>query len=226
MHSGHRERLKEQFINDGFNNMKDYHILELLLFYAIPRCDTKPIAHKLIDEFGTLANVFDAQIAELMKVSGIKEHSAVLIKMIPQIMRRYLEEKTQVNEEIGDIKEVAKMLVSKYIGINNEQVYLVCMNNKNQIINTQLLYEGTVTATEITARKVIEISLRIGATKVILSHNHPKSSPLPSNADIMVTDAICSALKQVGIKLVDHIIVSGSDYISMSESGLIKANCI
>lgn len=226
MHSGHRERLKDQFINDGFNNMKDYHILELLLFYALPRCDTKPIAHKLIDEFGSLANVFDAQIAELTKVSGIKEHSAVLIKMIPQIMRRYLEEKTVGSKEISDIKDIAKMMVSKYIGINNEQVYIVCINNNNQIINTQLLYEGTVTATEITARKVIEIALRIGATKVVLSHNHPKSSPLPSNADIMVTDSISQALKQVGITLLDHIIVSGSDYISMSESGLISINSL
>ena len=226
MNGGHRDRVKDQFKSDGFNNMKDYHILEMILFYAVPRIDTKPTAHHLIDYFGSFTKVLDAEISELVKVEGVGQNSAILIKMMIPIMRRYLEEKTTTVKPIKEIDEIAKMLITKYMGVPNEQVYLVCMNNKNHILQTILLHEGTINATEITARKVVETAFRTNASKVILAHNHPQSEPIPSNADIIVTDAIGSALKQMNLELLDHIIVGQSDYTSMAESGFITKSYI
>lgn len=223
MNSGHRERVRQQFITDGTRNMKDYHILEFLLFYAIPRKDTKPIAHNLIDTFGSFSAVLDADYDDLIKVDGVKEQTAAFIKFIPAVLQYYLEEKTAKKKTIENMAELASILIVKYLNITVETCMLTCLNDKNQILSIQVLSEGTSIATEITPRKVVEVAIRTGATQVVLSHNHPVAEPMPSNADIMTTDAIQQSLKQVGVKLRDHLIINGTSYVSCAECGFFSS---
>ena len=222
MNSGHRERVRDQFNTDGIRNMKDYHILEFLLFYAIPRRDTKPIAHHLIDTFGSLSGVLDAEYEDLLRVDGIKEQSATFLKFIPAVLEFYLNEKMENKESIENISDLASILIVKYLNIKVETCMLTSLNDKNQILSIDTISEGTSIATEITPRKIVEIAIRTGATQVVLSHNHPASEPLPSNADMMTTDSIRHSLQQVGIRLRDHLIISGSKYVSCAEGGFLK----
>lgn len=223
---GHRERLKEQFVKDGMNNMHSHHIIEMLLFYAIPRKDTKELAHALLNRFGSISGVFDADITQLVEVKGISMHSAILIKMIPQLAKVYLEDKSEENHAITDVKQAGKYLIPKFLGECVEKTYLICLNKKGGIIFSEFIHEGSVSATEISSRKVAETAVRVGATTVIVAHNHPNNFALPSRADIIATDNLKDTLKQVGVVLLDHIIVSDNDFTSMAESGLIQSSLI
>ena len=133
VHSGHRERLKKRFIDNGFDNMEDHEILELLLFYAIPRKDTNELSHRLIDHFGSISSVFDASISSLIEVKGVSNNTAILIKMIPGISSVYEYNKHQTDKPVN-IDMICKLLLKKYIGIDNEVIYLTLLDVKCKLI--------------------------------------------------------------------------------------------
>lgn len=220
VHEGHRKRMKEQFLKNGFDAFAQHNILEFLLFYSIPRGDTNPLAHKLIDTFGSLSSVFDAAPEELMKVSGIGESSAILITMIPQIARRYLEDKAEAVNVMGSCSDIGAYLVPKFVGRKDEALMLVSVDNKNKVLTCSIVAEGTVDSAKISSRKVMEEAMKVNATRVILAHNHPRGTAIPSAEDILITRSIGNLFEKVGIELVDHIIVAEDDYVSMMASGI------
>lgn len=220
VHEGHRKRMKEQFLKGGLDAFAQHNILEFLLFYSIPRGDTNPLAHKLIDTFGSLSAVFDATPEELMKVSGIGESSAVLITMIPQMARKYLEDKAEVVNIMGGSGDIGAYLVPKFVGRKEETLMLVSIDNKNKVLSCSVVAEGTVDSAKISCRKVMEEAIRANATRVILAHNHPRGIAVPSTEDILMTRSIGTLFAKVGIELVDHIIVAEDDYVSMAASGI------
>ena len=222
MGEGHRQRLKKRFYKEGLGHFAPHNVLELLLFYCIPRKDTNNIAHSLLKRFGSFSSVVEAPLEELMKVEGVGENTAVFLKMIPQICSYYLGDKTASKKQITSTAEAGEYLWPKFLGKTKENVYLICMDTNGKVLFSDFIMEGSVTMASITARSVAEITLRVGAVQVILAHNHPRGFALPSPQDIYVTRTLHKSLEAVGILLADHIIVSNEDFVSMAESGYLE----
>ena len=219
IHEGHRKRMKERFMKSGLDDFAPHNVLEFLMFYSIPRGDTNPIAHRLIDAFGSLSGVFDATPEELMKVSGVGESTAILISMIPQMARKYLEDKADAVNVVGGCGDIGAYLLPKFVGRTNEALMMVSIDNKNKVISCSVVAEGTVDSAKVSRRKVMEEAMKVKATRVILAHNHPRGVAVPSAEDVAMTREIGRLFAQVGIELVDHIIIADDDYVSMAASG-------
>lgn len=222
MHDGHRDRLRETFLKNGLDNFHPHNVLELLLFYSVPRKDTNSLAHTLISEFGSIDRVFDADVEQLLRVKGITYNSAVLIKLIPQISRYYMTRKAEHGECLNKVDRVGRYFVSKFVGEIHEVLYVMFLDNKMQIVTCKKLAEGTVDSVEMRIDRIIKLAANIEAGNVIIAHNHPDGSPNPSPEDIMLTVKLRDALKLIKKDLIDHIIVGDNDYISLDESGILK----
>ena len=221
IHDGHRNRMKARYRDHGLDNFDDINVLELLLFYSIPRKDTNELAHALLDHFGSLDRVFEASVPELQAVPGIGESSALLISLVPQITRRYLMTKGSCVSSITCSAEAGKYLVPRLMFEKEEKLMMLCLDAKKSVITCVNLGSGVVNAVDIKIRKVVENAVRNRASSVILAHNHPGGIALPSREDERITKEIAAALKLVGIPLDDHIIVAGEDYVSFADSGLL-----
>ena len=219
-HDGHRKRLKARFMKTGLDDFEPHNVLELLLFYGIPRKDTNPTAHKLINRFGSLSAVFDARPEELMKVDGITENTAVLISMIPQLARKYLEDKSNAVNAISGFDDIGTYLMPKFVGRTVETIMLAALDNKNKIISCSIIAEGENDRASLSKRKVMEEAIRVGATRVVLAHNHPRGFAMPSKEDIHLTEEVYALLRTVEIELVDHIIFAEDDFVSLAASGI------
>ena len=222
VHKGHRDRLRERYLKDGLDSFEDHQVLELLLFYSIQRKDTNEIAHRLLKEFGSLANVLDASGEDLMNVEGIGMNSAVLLSCISDVFRKYkqsLMDKNPLIETTSGAMIYAKNLLE---GRKYENLYVICLNGKGEIIHSRKVAEGTLSEVSAYPRKIVEAALQCKAFSVILAHNHPGGSAMPSEADLLVTRKVAKALALVDIELKDHIIVGKDKAISLKEINAFK----
>jgi DNA repair protein RadC len=209
-HDGHRQRTRNRFLRHGLDNFDDHNVLELLLFYAIPRQDTNLIAHALINQFGSLNAVFDASEAELRKVEGLGQNAVYLLSQAPP------------GERLDTTARAARYLIPLFIGEREEVIYTLCLGARRRVICCCEVARGVVNAATVNARRIAELALEQRASGVILSHNHLSGIVLPSAEDETATYHIQKALALVGVELLDHIIVAGCDYISMAESGVLR----
>lgn len=215
IHKDHRKRLKSQFVENGLNSLTDIQKLELLLFYAQPLKDTNPISHNLIDEFGSIQDVFKADYDVLLKVPGVKENTAMLIKMVSQFLPVILHRKPP--RQINASKTAKEFCKQFYIGVPVEQFYVICLNKDNLILKYKMIESGTSDEVSVQIRSVTEAAINAGSSRIIISHNHPNSSSNMSDEDCSFTySLICSCLLN-SIELLDHIIVSPTDVTSMAE---------
>lgn len=215
VHGGHRERMRKRFLEHGLDNFSDHEVLELLLYYAIPRGDVNPIAHELLQEFGSLAAVLEADPLELQKVSGVGERAAQLIHLMPPLFRRY--RLSESNKGVFDTTEkVGHYLVNYYIGHVNELLTVILLDNSCRMLSVQALAEGDPHSVRINYRTLMNAVLRHNAVSVILAHNHPGGNCVPSREDFIETRMVRDFLQKVGVKLVDHIIVAGTEWTSVS----------
>lgn len=219
VHKGHRQRLKSRFLETGLDSFTDVQALELLLFYAIPQKDTNPIAHALLDRFGSLSQVLDADVEELEKVSGISDHAATLLRLVTELGRFYQVDSAQRTEALTSLDACGAYLVPRFFGRKVETVFLLCLDAKCKVLCCREIGEGSVNAASISVRKVVEAALSSGATTVVLAHNHPSGVALPSADDVQTTRRVAAALSAVEVKLIDHIVVAEGDFISMVQSG-------
>lgn len=219
IHKGHRERLKQRFLEEGLDNFTDIQVLELLLFFAIPVKDTNPLAHALLDHFGSLSQVLEADVEELKKVPGIKDHAATLLALVTQLCRYYQVSSAQQNQVLTTLEDCGRYLVPRFFGRTKETVFLLCLDAKCKVLGCKEIGEGSVNSASISVRKVVETALAANATTVVLAHNHPSGIAVPSNEDIQTTQRIAAALYAVEIHLADHIVVAEGDYVSMVQSG-------
>lgn len=222
VHDGHRERMKESFKKIGLDGMNDVNALELLLFYAIPRKDTNVISHALLDRFGSLTGVFRASLKELCEVDGVGENTALLITMLPQMMRKCMVIDGERTTVIKCSKDAGKYFVPRFAYEQEEVALLVCLDSLKRVICCYELGRGVVNSVNVNVRKVVEVALNNKSCSVMLAHNHPDSIALPSMADRMMTEQIYKALKLVDIPLDDHIVVAGKEYISFRDSGMLS----
>lgn len=219
IHEGHRKRLKERFILEGLDSFNDINVLELLLFYCVQRRDTNPLAHRLMDRFGNVAEVLKATPSELMQVDGVTEHIATYLSLLSSVSRRCLLNEVSNYKILQTTEDCCKYLIPYFHGRKFETVFLLCLDAKCKVLCCKQVAEGNVHSTEISIRKIAEIALNSNATSAVLAHNHPSGLAIPSPADEEMTIRLGRVLKSMGIILADHIIVSGNDAVSIAQSG-------
>ncbi len=207
MHDGHRNRLRQRLLDEGLESFQEHEILELLLFYAIPRVDTNIIAHRLIAAFGSLSGVLEADAHDLAQVPGIGERAAAYLAMFPDVFRAYRRSKLGKKPTIRSIKDACDFAESLLFGKSFEQFYVIWLNTQGRIIHYERLSEGGISESPVYMNKVAAAALRHRAVRGLIAHNHPGGSVTPSKADIATTHDILRALALLGIELVDHIIV-------------------
>lgn len=220
-HEGHRQRMKQRYAETGLNGFSDHNVLEMLLFYAIPRKDTNLIAHALINHFGSYEAVLEADREELLQVDGVSEHTATLISLVTQMNKRYLENKSIEKRRISGSEDAGSFFAAKFAYEVNESAYAMLLDDKQRILSCQKLSQGIVDGTEISIQSLCQLALKYRAKKVIVSHNHPSGVLMPSAEDAQCTRMIKNALKVIDVELLDHIIVAGENYISLDRYGLV-----
>lgn len=219
IHDGHRERLKERFAKNGLDDFTDIQVLELLLFYCIPRQDTNDLAHQLLKRFGSFSQVLETSPEELKKVKGIGDNAALFLKLIPALGQYYSADKSKRNTVLRSTDACGEFLMAQLDGRCNETVYLLCLDAKCKVLSCQQVGEGGINSAGVPIRRVVEVALAANATTAVLGHNHPSGIALPSNEDILTTRRIAAALDAVEVTLADHIVVADGDYVSMLQSG-------
>ena len=219
IHAGHRQRLRKKFLQQGADSLEPHELLELLLFYAVPRKDTNPIAHALINRFGSLQGVLSAPLEELVKVPDVGRNAAVLIQLIAPLYRQSLIFAAD-HEVVLDTRErIGEYFRDIFIAHPAEVMYQLCLDAKGRKLDLSKVGEGDVGSVGLNVRRILENALRSRAVLVVLAHNHPSGVALPSHEDRTATEIVREALENVGVQLVDHFIVADNDYISMAESG-------
>jgi DNA repair protein RadC len=223
IHENHRDRLREMYLKGGFKSMAPHQILELMLFYAIPRKDTNPLAHKLIDTFGSLSGVLEADPQALMAVDGVGKSVAAYLKMVIDVFQIYETEKNKDFHQLYTTDDFGRYLKPYFIGARNEISYLICLDGNMTLIACVELSQGDISSTSFSHRKIAEIAFRVNASYVVLAHNHPGATAIPSTSDIMLTQESQKILKELNVFLIDHLVFSDGDFTSMASSGYIKS---
>ena len=216
-HKGHRERLKERMFSEGLRGFAPHEVLELLLCFAIPQRDVNPLAHALLDTFGSLSAVLEADAEALMACPGMGRNATALLTMLPQLVGYYTRDRLQERPMLGNAGQAGRYCTTLFYGMANEAVYLICLDAQNRVIHPALLQNGTVDQSPVYPRDVVETALRHRAHAVVLTHNHPGGSLQPSAADYEVTRMVMAALEVVDVRVIDHIIVSREGFLSMAQ---------
>jgi len=219
VHDGHRKRMKARFLAGGADQLQDHELLELLLYYALPRADTNVIAHRLLERFGSLSAVFDAPLEELTQVSGIGGHAALLIKLVPAAGRRYILSRGSFDDILDTTEKAGRYLLPYFFTQLDEVVYMVCLDAKHKVITCRLMGHGSVNSANISVRKIVETALLYNASGVILAHNHTSGIAVPSREDEETTRRVAAALRAVDVELIDHLVVADNDFVSMADDG-------
>ncbi len=221
VHKGHRKRIRERFINYGADNFQNHELLELLLTYAIPRIDVNPLAHSLLDEFGSLAGVLNAQPEDLCQVEGIGESAAALLHLMPALFQRYSQSHV-AGKQYDSPEKLAEYLMSYYVDKTCEQAVAILLDNNCRIIRLCQVGEGTPSSVLIDTRKLVQCAMKYNAANVVLGHNHPSGSCRPSRQDIRETTYLRDLLKSLGAPVVDHIVIGQNEWISMNQSMIVR----
>jgi DNA repair protein RadC len=218
---GHRERLRSKVLTKGAGSLSDYELIEFLLFGARPRGDVKPLAKTLLGKFGSLAGVLSAEHDALKAVPGTGQSATAYLKIVQEAARRLALEQASQASVIGSWE---KLLAYCRIVMGHEKVEqfrIIFLDKKNQVIADELQQRGTVDHTPVYPREVVKRALELGATAIILVHNHPSGDPTPSKADIRMTREIKEAAERLGIIIHDHLVIGRAGHASFKSLGLL-----
>jgi len=218
---GHRQRLRQRFLQGGAGALQDYELLELLLTYAIPRADVKPLAKDLLKHFGSFPGVLDATPEALMAVTGVKEASAALLPLVKACAAHYLKEGVLKRPRISSLSALVDYCRTSMGGLADEQFRVLFLNSQNEIMAEEIVQEGTVNQTVVYPRKVLELALKHKATGLILVHNHPSGNLTPSAADLELTRSLVKASHALNLTVHDHLIISRQGYFSLAEKNML-----
>ena len=221
-HTGHRERMKAEFLARGLEGWPDHRVLELLLFYTIPQGDVNDLAHELVERFGSLAGVLDASVEELKKVKGVGDHTAVFLRMLPAVLGRYQGARTRLSAIINSPEEAYAWLEPYFFGARNEMVYVLCLDGKRQVLGVRKVAEGSIELAEVNTRRIAEEAIGLQAARSTWPHNHVSNLAIPPQADWLTTDTLRGALRPIGIELIDHLVFVDGDMVSLKDSEHLK----
>ena len=220
-HAGHRQRLKQRFADGGPEAMPDYELLELLLFSAIPRRDTKPVAKRLLQRFGSFAEVINAPAERLKEVQGVGDAAVMQLKLVRASALRLMQKGILQRPVLASWTAVLDYCRAAMGYEAREQFRVLFLDKKNRLVADEVQQQGTVDHTPVYVREVVKRALELSASAIILVHNHPSSDPAPSRADIDMTLQIVDAAKPLGIAIHDHIIVGRQGHASFKGLKLI-----
>lgn len=219
--AGHRARLRQRLLAGGAEALGDHEVIEYLLMTAIPRRDVKPLARSLLKRFGSLAGVFNADPAALARHPGMGETSAAAIRIVTLAARRLAREVVREQPVLGSWQALIDYLTIDMAHLTVERVRVLYLNAQNMLIHDEHVGDGSIDEAAIHPREVIRRALDLGATALILVHNHPSGSPQPSRADIQITARIAEAGRLLGITVHDHVIIGREGHVSLKAKGLI-----
>jgi len=219
LHGGHRDRFRARYLTGGLESFHDHEVLELLLYYCYPRGDTNPRAHKMLGEFGSLHNLFEADVETLMERLNCTENVAVLLNLIPALANRYFRSKWSRKVPLANHKAAGAFAIDLFVGHTTERFYVLSLDSQRRLNNTTLISKGTVDEAAVYPRDVMRVAIQDKVTSVLLTHNHPGGSLRPSKADLEVTRQIVEGLKYIGVDVLDHIVVAGDTYYSFAARG-------
>ncbi len=216
----HRKRVKDRFRKEGLDNFDEKHVLEMLLFYCVPRQDTKDLAYRLLNHFGSIVEVLDATPEELERVTGVGEGISTFLSFRRQLERYYKIKKDEKSTHpLMTVEDFGKVLAPKFENQRNEVVYVLCLDAKCKMLSCVFVGEGSVNSANVPIRRIVEVCLNANATSVVLAHNHPSGLALPSEDDVHTTHRLARAMSAVDLNLVDHLVFTDGDYISLALSG-------
>lgn len=217
-HAGHRERMRERFQKDGLDHFQQHEILELLLFYALPRVNTNAIAHELIQRFHSLSGVLDADVLELKQVHGISENAAVFLKMIPAVCRQYQLDKMREHLVLDSMQSILDYGKAQFSGVEEERVLLMCLSESLELQHCETISKGNTQSALLDIHAVVACAIRMRSRQVVLAHNHPHAAAEFSDADLFATQRLRQVLRSMEIILLDHIVIGKSgDAVSMRQ---------
>lgn len=217
VHSGHRDRLRNKFLIHGIDIFEPHEIIELILFYAIPRKDTNKLAHNLLKQFGSISAMLESPISVLKTISGLSDKGACFVKLLLELVRIYSEEKEVIPAVNPTREHFSDKLSKKFIGRREEVVAMILLDSKKRILYEGIVNTGTFNSVEIHIRKIIELIVVFDAAGILIAHNHPSGIAMPSREDICTTKKLISIFDAMNIELIDHIIVADDDYISLRD---------
>jgi DNA repair protein RadC len=218
---GHRERLRTRFLKGGADAMPDYELLELTLFAALPRRDTKPLAKALLARFGSFAEVIAAPRARLLEIKGVGESVANHLKIVEAAAHRLAKTKVIGRPVLSSWSALLDYCTAAMARAQNEEFRVLFLDRKNVLIADEVQNRGTVDHTPVYPREIIKRALELGASSIILVHNHPSGDPTPSKADITMTREIAAAAKALSIAVHDHLVIGRSGHASFKSLGLL-----
>ena len=221
VHDGHRQRMKERFLQEGFENFKDHELLEFLLFFTVPRINTNELAHELIDRFGGFSEVFDAEVSELTDVKHITENSAIMLKSVMQLAREY-SIRSVYKKAMDNYDAVFEYFRYQFMTETDEVVKLSCLDDRMVVTACEIVSKGAPSTVPLNVRKIVELTYKNKADKIMLAHNHPNGVAEASQNDITATRYLYRVLKTVGITMLDHIIVGRNSECSMKNCGILS----
>lgn len=211
----HRERVRAAYLKNSFESMSDSNVLELLLFYSIPRKDVKEISYALLNRFGTLEGVFNADIKELMKVNGVGENTAILINLFKNIDLRLERNKNRQVKKLDDSSKAMEFAKNELSNLSREEIIIITLDNSLNVISVNRVSQGGAGHASAEPYKIMECIFRDNASNIIIAHNHPTGDAIPSAEDIDFTVEILNLCRKINIRLNDHIIVGRNDVLSM-----------
>lgn len=217
IHKGHRERMKEEFLQAGLDHFSDVRALELLLFHSRLQGDVNPIAHRLLDTFGSFSGVLDASPEQLLSVTGVGKNTAVLLKLVTSLGRKYLVSRTGIQTTIHSTKDMKDLFSSYFFGAKNEMAFVAVLDDSNRVLGVRKMDEGIPNSIALNPRKIVEIIVTLNGTRVLLAHNHLNRISTPSNEDLLSTSVLQEFLSQMDITLLDHLIFIEDDFFSMRD---------
>jgi DNA repair protein RadC len=200
----------------GLDGFAEHEVLELLLYYCYPRCDTNEIAHNMLKEFGSLHNLFEADVESLMSTLNCSENIAVFLNLLPAVANRYFRSKWGASVILDDEKIAGEYAIDLFVGQTVEKFYVLCLDKKFKLINAALISKGTLDESAVYPREVVGAALKNNATAIILAHNHPGGSIRPSRNDMETTRRIVEGTELIRLDVLDHIIVAGDAYYSFA----------
>ncbi len=218
---GHRHRLRERFLKAGLDSLQDYEIIELLLTLGTPRRDCRQMARAMLNEFGSLKAVLEAETADLQRIKGIGPTNTVGLKLIRSVASRYLKDRVIGRDFIESAEQVIDFLSHALSFRDRETFLIIYLNGRNQILASEELFTGTLTTSAVYPREVVKKALSNKAAALVFVHNHPSGNLNPSKDDIAITEKLKAAMSTIDVSVHDHIIVAGNGYYSMAEHGLL-----